>query len=163
MDKKNLILLVVFGIILIFLAVFTQKIGFPLDSYEYVTVAKTFAGVNNFNMFSGHSMLYPFIISIFLRIWPSLIMIRLVNALWIFLIAWVLLVWLKNKKAFVLFAFSPLAIFLSVQTTPALPASFFLLISYIYYSKNKIKFNELYSGIFLGLSIAVYTPMLLIA
>ena len=99
------------------------------DVPEYITIAKNFAGVNNIDLFSTHSLFYPLMISPFLKMWLSLIMIKLVNVFWLFLIALVLLFWLKDKRAFIIFAFSPLVWHLSVQTTPVLPASFFFLIS----------------------------------
>ena len=159
MEKKDYCMLFVFGLFLILFAIFTTKISFP-DSPEYITAAKNLAGINNIDMFTGHSLLYPYIISLFLRIWPNLIIIKLVNTLWIFLIGLILLVWLKNRNAFLIFAFSPLTWFVSVMTIPALPAGFFLFLSFLLF-KKKFKYNLIYSGIFFGLSFAFYDPILL--
>lgn len=161
MDKKNVLGLGLFGIILVIFSIFSRKIGFH-DSYEYITIAKYFAGINNVDLFSGHSLVYPFFISIFLKIWPSFIMLKLVNVLWVFLIALALLLWLRNKKAFILFVFSPLTWYLSIQTTPVLPASFLFLISFIFFHKEKLKYHLAYAGLFLGLSCVFYTPMILV-
>ncbi len=162
MEKKDKIILILFALGLILFAIFTTKIGFH-DSYEYITIAKNFAGIENVNLFSGHSLMYPLIISIFLKIWPSFIMVKFVNVLWVFLIAAILLFWLKNKKAFLLFVFSPLTWYVGVQTTPILPASFFFLLAFLFFYKKDIRFNLIYSGIFFGLACAFYTPMILVA
>jgi hypothetical protein len=162
MKKKNFIFLLILAILLILFALFSTRTQFH-DVNEYITISKHLAGINNLNVFTGHSSLYPAFISVFLKIWPSMVMIKFINILWIFLIATILLVWLKSKKAFFLFAFSPLTWYMCIQTTPVLPASLFLLLAFIFFKKQKIKYNSFYSGIFLGLSFAVYTPMLIVS
>ncbi|MDD5192065.1 MAG: hypothetical protein PHH54_05695 [Candidatus Nanoarchaeia archaeon] len=162
MDKKELFYIGAFTFFLIFFAIFSTKIQFH-DVNEYITVSKALAGINNINVFTGHSSVYPAIISLFLRIWPSFIMLRLVNVLWLLLSGLILFFWLKNKKAFIIYAFSPIVWHISIQTTPVLPASFFFLLAFIFFKKDSIKYNYFYSGFFLGLSFAIYTPMLLVA
>lgn len=159
MSKKYY--LAFFASILILFAFFSQKITFH-DSHEYITVAKYLAGIHNVNVFIGHSIVYPFFISFFLRLWPSATMIALVNVLWIFLIGAVILFSLNNTKAFILFAFSPLTWFVSIQTTPILPASFFFLLAFIFFKKENIPFHIFFSGLFLGIACSLYTPVLLI-
>jgi len=160
MEKKYL--LVIFALVLIAFCLFSTKVSFH-DSYEYITISKNLAGVKNMDIFSAHSILYPLIISLFLKFSQSFLMIKLVNILWVFLIGVVLLSWLKNKTAFIIFAFSPLIWFMGIQTTPILPASFFFLLAYIFFRKEEIKYNWVYSGFFLGLCFAFYTPMILVA
>jgi len=160
MEKNNYWMLLVFALVLIIFALFSTKVGFH-DSAEYISIAKNFAGIKNIDLFTGHSLFYPFIISLFLKIWPSLIMIKLVNVLWLFLIGIVLLAWLKNKKAFIIFAFSPLIWHVSIQTTPILPAAFFFLLAYIFLKKENLKYNLFYSGLCLGLSFAFHTAIIL--
>lgn len=162
MDKKEIRRIFLFGAILIFFALFSTKLRFH-DAYEYINIAKNFAGIENIDLFSAHSLFYPLIISFFLKVWPTETMMKIVNVSWIFLMGIVLLLWTKNKKAFILFAFSPLVWFMSIQTTPVLPASFFLLLSFLFFHRNDIRFNLAYSGIFLGFSCALYTPMLLVS
>ena len=53
--------ILVFALALIIFAVFSTKISFH-DTSEYITVAKYLAGINNVNLFIGHSIVYPFII-----------------------------------------------------------------------------------------------------
>jgi len=153
---SKFVLLIIFGLFLILFVVFSTKISFH-DTAEYITVAKYLGGTNNFDIFTSHSIIYPFIISLFLKIWPNFIIIRLVNVLWLFLIGVILLY--LNKKSFIIFAFSPLTWIISIQTTPILPASFLFLLSFVFYKKNKL----ILSGIFLGLSFATYTPLVLVA
>ncbi|MFH1290215.1 MAG: hypothetical protein ABIH92_02285 [Nanoarchaeota archaeon] len=161
-DKRYFYILIVFLLLLGGYAAFSAKVNFH-DSFEYITVAKRLAGVNNLDIFITHSSLYPFFISLFLNIWPSLTMIKLVNVSWAFLTGLVLLVSFKNKKAFLLFAFSPLVWYMAIQTNPIVPASFFFFLSYFFLKKEEIKFNRLLSGFFLGLSTALYAPVGIIA
>ncbi len=149
----------IFAFFLILIALFSTRMHFH-DTLEYINIAKYFGGVNNVDLFSGHSLFYPFLIGFFLKLWPSLSMIKLVNVSWLFLIGLVFLYWLKDKKAFLIFAFSPLIWYVSIQTTPILPATFFFFISYIFFFKKNIKHNLFYSGIFFGLACAFYTPMM---
>ncbi|GAJ01695.1 unnamed protein product, partial [marine sediment metagenome] len=160
MKKKNYLL--IFILFLLVFAIFSTRIQFH-DVNEYITIAKALAGINNLNVFTGHSSFYPLIISLFLRIWPNIIMIKIVNTMWLFLIGAILLLWLKSKKTFIIFAFSPLVWYMSIQTTPVLPASLFLLLAFIFFKKQNIKYNNLYSGLCLGLSFAFYTPMILVS
>jgi hypothetical protein len=160
-SKKLSLWLIFFGLILILFAGFSTKVHFH-DSLEYINIAKYFAGVNNINIFSCHSLIYPLIISLFLRIWPSLFMLKIINVLWIFLIGLVLLLWLKNKKAFLIFVFSPLTWYMSIQTTPILPATFFFLLGFIFFKKKDIRHSLFYSGLLLGLAFAFYTPVIML-
>jgi len=161
MPLKKSLYLIIFLIILVFFSFFSGRMGFH-DSFEYITFAKYFAGIENIELFVNHSIVYPFIISLFLKIWPSFMTIKLINILWIFLIGWILLFNFKNKTAFILFAFSPLTWLTSIQTTPLLPASFLFLLSYLFFIKKDNKYNLLLSGIFFGLSIAIYSTIILL-
>lgn len=165
MDLKKYyagVIFIVFSLLLISAAIAGKKIVFH-DSGEYITIAKNFAGINNVDLFSTHSLLYPLIISPFLKIWPSLTMLKLTNCMWLFLIGLVLFQFLKDKRAFIIFAFSPLVWHISIQTTPILPASLFFLLAYVFLKKEGLKYNLFYSGFFLGLSYACYDPVLFVA
>ena len=161
MRKKELIWISIFALFLLGFALFSIRTEFH-DAAEYITIAKNFAGINNMDLFCGHSLLYPLIISIFLKMSPSMTMIKIVNIFWIFLMATVLLFWVKDKKAFILFAFSPIVWFMSIQITPILPASFFFLLAFLFFYKKNLKFHNFYSGIFLGFSCALYTPLFIL-
>jgi hypothetical protein len=159
--KRDYIWLAVFILALVVFASLTTKIIFH-DAPEYITIAKNFAGINNLDLYTTHSLLYPLVISPFLKIWPNPITLKLINSTWILLIALVLLTGLKNRKAFILFAFSPLVWYVGIQTTPMLPASFFFLLGYLFFKTERIKFNYLYSGICMGLACAFYDVLFLI-
>ena len=161
MVKKEIKWLAIFVVFLALFCIFSTRLGFH-DDYEYINIAKNFVGIDNIDLFSGHSLLYPFIISIFLEIWPSVTMMKFVNSLWLVLIGAVLLFWLKNRVAFLLFAFSPIVWFMSVQTTPVLPSAFFLLLTIAFFYKDRLHGNLIYSGLCLGFSCALYTPMILV-
>jgi hypothetical protein len=81
--KKRNYLLIIFGILLILFAIFSSKVSFH-DSYEYITFSKNLAGIDNLNPFVAHSMLYPLIISLFIKIFPTFLTIKLINILWVF-------------------------------------------------------------------------------
>jgi hypothetical protein len=162
MIKKHYIYLAVFVFLLILFSIFSTKLGFH-DSGEYITNAKYFAGIHNVNLFVGHSLIYPILMGLFLKIWTNVIMIKLVNCLWIFLIGVLMLFWLKNEKLFFLWTFSPLTWYVAIQTTPVLPASFFIFLAYLFYHNKNSNYHYLWSGLSLGLACAVYTPMLLVA
>lgn len=162
MNKSKAYMIGIFALMLVLFAIFTTKIHFH-DSLEYINLAKSLAGIQNINIFSSHSSLYPFLMSFLLKIWPSMTAIRIMNVFWVFLIAVVLLFYLKNTKAFLIFAFSPLSWYMSIQTTPALPAAFFFLLTCIFLSKKEIKFHLWLSGLFLGLAFAFYDPILIFA
>ncbi len=161
MKKKDYLLILLFALLLILFAVFSKIVGFH-DSFEYINVAKNLAGIKNVPIFSTHPIIYPLITSLFLKIWPSLTMIKIINVLWVFLIGLVLFLVCKDRKAFILFAFSPLVWYTSIQTTPVLPAALFFLLAYFFYN-NEYKYSKVMSGFCLGLGVAFYTPMLLVA
>ena len=160
--EKNKKWLFWFGGALLIFAFFSTKVSFH-DTAEYITIAKHFAGIKNIDLFTAHSLLYPSVISFFLLGWKSLIMIKLVNVLWLFLMGATLLLWTKNEKAFLLFIFSPLVWYISIQTTPILPASFFFLLAFLFFNSPDIKQGKIYSGIAFGISCAFYTPLILVA
>ena len=161
-NRQSIVLFFSFIVVLALLGVFSTKVGFH-DSGEYITVARALAGYNNIDLFVGHSIVYPAYISIFLNLFPSLLIIRLINISWIILIALLLLYYTKSKKSLLIFMFSPIVWYVGIQTTPVLPASFFFLLSYLLFNDEKLKYNELLSGLFLGISCAIYNPMILIA
>ncbi len=159
--KKEYVLLLIFAVVLVLFAVFSTMVGFH-DSNEYIAIAKNFAGIKNMDLFTTHSLLYPFVISPFLKVWPSLTTIKLINCIWVFLIGLLLLLWLKDRRAFIIFAFSPLVWYVSIQTTPVLPAAFFFLLAYLFFKKEDIKYNFLYSGFFLGMACAFYDVLIFV-
>ncbi len=156
MNKKDYLSLAIFSICLLAFVSIANKIWFH-DTAEYITIAKNLAGINNLNVYVTHSILYPSIISLFLKISQGFTTIKIINIFWLILIALTFLI-IKNKKAFILFTFAPIVWYTSLQTTPILPASLFFFWSYLFLKKEKL----LLAGFFLGLSIALYDAMIFI-
>jgi hypothetical protein len=158
--NKSQIGLLSFILVMIALAVIAPRMAFH-DSYEYITIAKNIGGIQNVGIFSTHSILHPAVTGMFLKIWPNFTTLRIINTFWVIGIALLLYYFWHDKKAFFIFALSPLTWFMSIQTTPVLSSTFFLILSFMLY-KKVFPYNRALSGIALGLAIAFYTPLLLI-
>jgi len=159
--KRKITLLIIFAVVFVLFALLSKKIDFH-DVAEYITVAKYFAGIDNLNLFLGHSIVYSFIISPIIKLFPSLLTFKLSNLIWLASIGAIFLFWLKKEKAFIIYAFAPLVWFIGLQTTPILPATLFFFISFIFLTKTNHRHKLFLSGLFAGLSLAVYDPMFLV-
>lgn len=148
----------IYAIALTLFATFSYRIMFH-DTWEYISVAKKFAGYLNGDMFNVHSLVYPFFLSFFAKILPSMLTLKLVNISWLFLIG-ILLYYSESKKtAFLIWVFSPITWALGLQISPFLPASFFLLVAFLSIKKWQETKKRLYfvtSALSLGLSAAFY-------
>src|SRR3989344_7420900 len=105
--NKGILIFLIFLIIIILFAIFSTKLLFH-DSFQYITVAKEYAGISNSNVYTGHSTLYPFILAQFLKVFPSFIIIKIVNVIWLILITLLIYLFTKSKKTLLLWVFSPL-------------------------------------------------------
>src|SRR3989344_1526860 len=161
MDKKIGVILCIFILFLVLFAIISTKISYH-DSNEYITVAKYFAGINNVNLFSAHSIFYPLLMSGFIRIWPSDITIRIFNLTLILLMTLILYLYTKDKNTLLMFIFAPIVWIVGIQTTPVIIASICFLITYFSFQKYPSKIHIILSGIFSGLSIAFYDPMIIV-
>ncbi len=163
MQKSKIAMLVLFSALLLTFVFFSTRIAFH-DAREYITVAKELAGIQNVNVHSGHSFVYPLYISGFVKLVPNMQVIKFSNALWLIATAALLLFSTKSSKPFLLFAASPLVWWLSPQITPVLPAAFFFTLAYLaiknFENGLKIKWLAL-AGLSLGASFAFYEPMIL--
>ncbi|MDD5253485.1 MAG: hypothetical protein PHG05_00065 [Candidatus Nanoarchaeia archaeon] len=161
--RISIYLLIFFTIVIITLAMFSNRLSFH-DTQEYIVVSKYLAGIDNIKPFSAHSIVYPVIISFFLKILTIELTLKLANALWIILIGFLLLNF-KSKKLILLYIFSPMVYILFPQVTPTLPAAFFFLLAYLFIKKyeetNKKQFF-IFSGLSLGMCFALYTPMIIL-
>lgn len=163
--NKYAILFSIYIVVLIFFAAFSYKISFH-DTFEYIFMAKQFAGYANSNTFSVHSLLYPFFLSFFVKYLPSILTLKLVNLIWIVSIGLLLYKSELKKKSFLIWVFSPIAWIMSVAIAPILPATFFLLIAYlsiIKWQENKRSLYFIISALALGLSAAFYDLALIFA
>jgi len=154
--KKNnvIIIFLIFILILLFYCIFSTRVGLT-DTAEYIDAAKEFAGLNNNNLYIYHSITYSFILGLFLRIWPSMTFLKIINSLWLVLIGFLLYKISNNKKALILWVFSPLVYYMGIFISPILAASFFLFLAYYFLKKyedtNKIKYF-IFSALSLGFS-----------
>ena len=160
--NKGILIFLIFLIIIILFAIFSTKLLFH-DSFQYITVAKEYAGISNSNVYTGHSTLYPFILAQFLKVFPSFIIIKIVNVIWLILITLLIYIFTKSKKTLLLWVFSPLLWYTSIQTSPILPASFFLIFSY-FMLKKWSKFNQkkyfIFSSLLMGIAISIWSGAL---
>src|SRR3989344_8236731 len=162
--EQDYFILAVFLLALILYAIFTTKTGIH-DTGEYIVKAKDLAWLGNIEPYTFHSIIYSLFLSLFLKIMPSLITIKVINVLWLFLIGVVLYEYTKSKKVFLLWATSPLIWFVGIEITPMLPLAFFFLLSYIFLKKwenDKKKSGVILSGFFLGFSLALWTGALIL-
>ena len=165
MRKLYVVLLLVFSALVVAFALLSNRVGFH-DTFEYITVAKELAGIHNVNVHSGHSLVYPAYLSVFLRAAPTMGAIKFVNVLWLIGIAALILLGTRNPiKPFLLFASSPMVWWLSPQVTPVLPAAFLFTLAYLafktYEASKKLRWIILTNAA-LGLSLALYEPMILL-
>ncbi len=141
-----------------FYAIFTSKVGIH-DSGEYITIAKELAGIGNIQVFSAHSIVYPLFLSLFLRISPNLLTIKLISVSFLIIIGFILYKLFNNKKALILWIFSPLIWFVGIEVSPVLPVALFLLLGYHFFieweKKNKRIFLIL-SGFCWGVTFALW-------
>ncbi|HLC56846.1 MAG TPA: glycosyltransferase family 39 protein [Candidatus Nanoarchaeia archaeon] len=162
--KKGFVLLLMFLLAIILFDFFSKSILFH-DTAEYITVAKELSGVHNLKVYTTHSLVYPYLISLFLMIDKSFFVLKLVNSIWLFLIGLLLYKYTKSKKALLIWMLSPLSWMMSIQVSPILPAAFFILLGYIIFIKAEEKKKNVYlllSGFFFGLSAAIYQPSFLL-
>ncbi|MDP3918484.1 MAG: hypothetical protein Q8Q35_01085 [Nanoarchaeota archaeon] len=166
MEKKNSdwILLSIFFILLLVLVIFSKKILFH-DTVEYYNLIKDFAGFSIIKAHSTHSMVYSYLLAPFVKIFPSIITMKILNVVWLFFIALLL----RNngyKKAYILYIFSPMVWISAPQLTPVLPSAFFTLLAYLQfkkYEKTKAKKHFFLTSLSLGIGLALYTPMTIVA
>lgn len=155
-QNQYLFIFFIYAIALTLFATFSYKLIFH-DTWEYISVAKKFAGYLNADIFNVHSLVYPFFLSFFAKIFPSMLTLKLVNISWLFLIG-ILLYYSESKKtAFLIWIFSPITWASSVMISPFLPTAFFFLVAYLSIQKwleNKKNSYFIISALALGLSAA---------
>lgn len=150
-------------IILILMTVLTSYYG-SIDIGDYADIAKFFAGKYSADIRSSHSYLYGYLHSPF--IFESFFIFKITSLIFLGLIIYsVYFISDKNKRALWLILVSPAVWYMAPWINPIQLASLFLLWSWyfivIYNRSLKIR-NLLYSGIFLGLSWAIWDTILFI-
>ncbi len=162
-NKYGLLILLIFVLALIGFAYFSKQMLFH-DTPEYIANSKILAGYLNEKIDSPHSFIYPVFISYFLKYLPSLFTIKLTNMLWLMLDAVALLYFFKSKKALLLLVFSPLLWIVSIQISPVMPASFFVLMAYGFmkhHENTKKIYSLALSALSSGVALALYAPVII--
>ncbi len=157
--------IILFSLVITLFSILSNRIGFT-DSAEYIDVAKAIAGMINTNVFVMHSIVYSLFLGIFLKIFPYLLTLKLLNAVWLILDAIFIYFIAKDKKALYIWIFSPIAYYMSTWISPMLPISFLFLLAY-YCIKRYEADNELIylavSALSIGLIAALRGQMIAIA
>ena len=160
--KAFIISIIIFSLIIILLNLILKKVLFT-DVGDYLAVAKYFS--NNIVSYirSTHSWVYGIFLAQFLKIWPSLFFIKVVNSSFLVFTALLLYNITKNRNALLLWALSPVVWFMIPQISPILPSAFLLLLSYKFFkdyeSKQRYKYL-IYSALPLGLSSILWDTMI---
>jgi len=164
--KDNYFLLfAAYAVVLSLFVAFSYKIIFH-DTWEYISLTEKLAGFFKSDVFIVHSLVYPFFLSFLLKAFPSVLTMKLANVLWSLLIGLVLYKECSKKSAFLIWAFSPIAWMVSPIISPLFPASFFILLAYVWIKKweeYKERKHLVLSAFALGLAAAVYDLGLVIA
>jgi len=156
---------IVFLVLAFLFCFFTQRIDFH-DAPQYINVAKEFAGISIAPVFTGHASLYPAFISLFLKFFPHYLTIKLINMSWLILTGLILYFLTRDVKSFLLWMFSPIVWYTSIITTPLVIVSFSLISAYLFlmrWEKSHKKIYFIFSGLSLGLGMAVWSGTLLFA
>ena len=163
-NKKCTIFLLLFAIALILLNLIIPKILFG-DVEQYVGVAKEFAGIGNTRIHNPHSFVYSILISPFLKLFPYLITIKIINLIWLILIGLLLYISTKKIKTLLIWIFSPIVWYMAGWISPILPVAFLITWSYLLFKKwertNRI-FPFILSAIFLGVSSMLWDGIIFI-
>lgn len=148
----------IYIVILILFAMFSYKLIFH-DTLEYICLAKKLAGFLNYDIHITHSLVYPFFISLFVKYFPSILTMKLVNISFIVLIGILLYNLGLNKTAFLIWVFSPIVWMFTILISPLVPVSFFLLVAYLSIKKwqeNKKTLYLIISALAIGLAAAFH-------
>ncbi len=165
MDKKIYYSTILFFVVLIVLNVFTSYIPNSTDLGDYLGAAKSFNNDFSAKMRSTHSWIFGFLLAPLMKLIPGVFVTRLLNFIWLPLIALLLFFITKSKKAFFTFLLSPVVWFVAPSITPILPASFLFILTYYYFKKFESKNNYFYliiSGLSLGLASLLWDTVFLV-
>ena len=150
---------------LILITILTSYYG-SIDIGDYADVAKFFAGKYSADIRGSHSYLYGYLHSPLVYIFGSFFIFKITSLIFLILIIYsVYSITGKSKRSSWLILLSPAVWYIAPWINPIQLASLFLLWGWYFivrYNKYlKIK-SLLYSGIFLGLGLAVWDTILFI-
>ncbi len=169
-NPRGNLLIILIAIVMLFVVAVSIVPGGILDVTDikdYSDTAKFFAGDYSAKHRSAHSILYGIMLSPYVKIAHSFFLIKLSSAFFLSLL--ILSIYYmsgKNRKALLLFIFSPLVWYLTPWLGPMPLASLLLLWGYYfakkYDSEEKIKYL-IYSGLLVGLSSAFWDTVLYVS
>ncbi|MBI5391541.1 hypothetical protein HZB00_00910 [Candidatus Woesearchaeota archaeon] len=169
--KQVLLLLVVFGVLLSGVAIFSASVLLG-DVGDYLSVGKEVAGLLASKVRSTHSWAYGVFLAPFLSLFPSLTTAKLANSFWLIADAALLYLLTRKKTTLLLWIFSPVVWMMSIWISPLLPTSFFLLLSYYFLRQYEERGNAIcffFSAAILGITTFIWdgslfiTPFFLLA
>jgi hypothetical protein len=156
--KNILIPLGLFTLFLLIFNIFSIKI-ILIDTPQYIGVAKEFAGISLSKVRATSSFVYGFFLGQFLKIIPSLLIIKFFNMSFLILDAILIYLITKRKESLLLWIFSPIVWYMASYISPILPASFLFLLAYYtlkkYEEKNKLIYFII-SAFSLGLACSIW-------
>ncbi len=164
LKDKNIIIIT--SILLILIALITVPFDMldATDVKDYSDTAKFFAGEYKAKHRAAHSILYGLLLSPFIKITDSFILIKLASAFWLVLvIISIYYISGKDRKSLLLSVFSPLAWYMAPWLSPVLIVSLLFLWAYYFLCRfdkeEKIKY-AVYSGILIGMAAAFWDSAL---
>lgn len=162
MKYKNtfLILTTIILLFLIGLLTFPPSLIDPTDVKDFSDTAKFFAGEYKAKLRTAHSILYGLLLSPYIKLTNSFILIKMASAFWLsLLILSIYYISNKNKKTLYLILACPLIWYMSPWLSPIHPVSLLFLWAYYFIKKfdSEGKSKHLfYSGLLIGLAAALW-------
>ncbi len=159
-DKIFSLFVIFFVAVSLLLTITAKNLTFLAnDTHEMIVVAKAFAGFYNLPVFHLHTVVYMLAGSLTFFFSESLLPFRIITTL-LLLSSGYLIYWLsKDKKAFLLWALSPIPWMSFGSIEPIIPSSILIFLAYLFYKRYERtngKWALFASGTALGLSSAVY-------
>ena len=77
--NKPITYILIFSLVILVYNLLSYKTASFTDAAEYIGVAKAIAGMTNTNVYVLHTITYPVFLSFFLKLFPWLLTLKLVN------------------------------------------------------------------------------------
>ncbi len=157
-SKKIILSFLLYFIAILLFTYFSKTVHF-VDSHEYITSTKEFAGISNVNVFQTHSLTSQFIGAQILKLFPNMFTLKLITSIWLLFIGLLIYFYSKNEISLYLWMFSPIAWLVSIQVNPIVASAFFALLAYVLFKKYESSNLYAYfiiSGLSAGIAILIY-------
>ena len=158
--NRTIIFIAIVLLFIIAIATLPHDIIDLTDVKDFSDTAKFFAGEYKAKLRTAHSLLYGFLLSPYVKLTHSFILIKLASAFWLFLlILSVYYISNKNKKTLWLIVTCPLIWYMSPWLSPVPLVSLLFLWAYYFIkkfeTKDKIKYI-VYAGLLIGIASAFW-------